>query len=364
MPEDKLVRKVPSILAPPIPNLEVADDAYLRAQPTIWAWLRAESARVTSATLKNHADALRDFLVFWNARPAPVEGASAEDIAAYIADLDRRPPERRARRRVGASLSDRTIELRLLTLRGYYDYLIEQGERGDNPVPPGRFSTGTGFGQLRAPAELPRSQRTPPLASDEDWWTILRTLRDDTARNRAMVLVAYQGALRREEVVTLLQGDVDLDTGALRVPVEPGQREPGHPGRWITLSEHTMHHLTAYLRQSREGPRPDAPLFASDSPRTRTQPLAPRAWTRIIEHLATRADVPILTPGALRYLRLAHLARAGSTPGTIAYHAGTQRISAARRYVRLAKLGRFGASLPLQVFDGWLAMSLEPPPTR
>src|SRR6266700_8405688 len=56
----------------------------------------------------------------------------------------------------------------------------------------------------------PAHQTLPWIPSDDEWCEVLRVLKTEILRNQTMFLLAYDGALRREELVTLEIGDFDL----------------------------------------------------------------------------------------------------------------------------------------------------------
>ena len=52
-------------------------------------------------------------------------------------------------------------------------------------------------------SSFPHYHKLPWLPSDEQWQTVLQHLQGQLLRNQVMLLLAYDGALRREELVTL-----------------------------------------------------------------------------------------------------------------------------------------------------------------
>jgi len=67
----------------------------------------------------------------------------------------------------GAGLANATLQQRLTAVRLFYDYLIEEGMRTDNPVGRGRYTPGKGFGGARDRGLIPRYRKLPWIPSDK-----------------------------------------------------------------------------------------------------------------------------------------------------------------------------------------------------
>jgi hypothetical protein len=81
-----------------------------------------------------------------------IDEATREHISLFVHDLATRPGRRGANVRnidSGAGLANATLQQKLTALRLYYDYLIEEAHRFDNPVGRGRFTRGKAFGGQR-----------------------------------------------------------------------------------------------------------------------------------------------------------------------------------------------------------------------
>src|SRR5437899_924302 len=92
-----------------------------------------------------------------------------------------------------------TIQVRVVAARSFYDFLVEEGIRERNPVRRGQSSRRGG----RARQGLVRRVEKAPWIPNEDAWDrILRAAEQESLRNRLMAALAYDGALRREELVS------------------------------------------------------------------------------------------------------------------------------------------------------------------
>ncbi len=100
-----------------------------------------------------------------------------------------------------------------------------------NPLPPGRLRQGS----LAPRRGLVRTgTRLPWIAPAAVWERlVLHVVTQETPRNRALILVAYDGALRREELVRLRADDYDRAQALL-------SREPHPDHTGITRARRTM----------------------------------------------------------------------------------------------------------------------------
>ena len=108
-------------------------------------------------------------------------------------DLTTRPNPRAAKIVVldsGAGLANATLQQRLTAIRLYYDYLIEEGARADNPVGRGRYTPGKGFGGQRDRGLVPRYRKLPWIPSEDEWLAMLGAARLASPRNRLLLALA------------------------------------------------------------------------------------------------------------------------------------------------------------------------------
>src|SRR5207244_3991311 len=87
----------------------------------------------------------------------------------------------------GAGLANATLHQRLVAVRLFYDYLVEERKRSDNPVGRGRYTPGKAFGGHRDRALIPRFRKLPWIPTDEQWHTLLDAARRESPRNRLML---------------------------------------------------------------------------------------------------------------------------------------------------------------------------------
>jgi len=309
----------------------VARSPHARA----WLTIQAHLGRAPN-TVEAYGRALQDYLAFTERSGVGAETAAREHIAAYVHDLVSRPNPRGANVRVldaGVGLANATLQQRLTAVRLYYDYLMEEGVRADNPVGRGRYTPGTAFGGRRERGLLPRYHTLPWIPTDEEWHAVLAAARVEPFRNRVMLALAYDAGLRREELCALETGDFDPSARLLRVRAEAtkGRRE-----RVVPYSAPTGALYAAYLGERRALGRARGPLFLSASRRNRAQPLTIWTWSKVVARLAARADVPRFTTHTLRHLCLTDLARAGWDLHEIAAFAGHRNPQTTLLYIQLS----------------------------
>jgi site-specific recombinase XerC len=86
-------------------------------------------------TIDAYGRALEDYLSFCARHCVAPLAATREHVATYVHDLASRP--RRSRREANAAtpgLANATMQQRLTGVRLFYDFLLEDGLRSDNPV--------------------------------------------------------------------------------------------------------------------------------------------------------------------------------------------------------------------------------------
>lgn len=292
--------------------------------------------RLAPKTIDAYGRSLDDYLAFCSRSDVEADGATRDQVALYVRDLSSRPNPRGARILdigSGSGLSNATIQLRLTAVRLYYDHLVEEGLRGDNPVGRGRYTPGKAFAGKRERGLVRQYKRLPWIPGDGEWRRVLAELREEPLRNRAMLLLAYDGALRREELVTLEVGD--LHPPYRRVHLRAEATKNG-AARVVGYSALTGRLLAEYARdRKRLAPRTSA-LFVSESHRNRACALTTSAWSKAVAGIAARAGVPRFTPHTLRHLRLTHMARAGMGIHEIATYAGHRSLQTTALYIHLS----------------------------
>jgi integrase/recombinase XerD len=158
------------------------------ALPAAGTWLTIQSdLGLASTTIEAYGRALQDYLTVCCTQPIGPETATHAHIAAYVSDLTARP-HRRGPNVIhlasGAGLANATIQQRLVTVRLFYDDLVEEGQREMNPVGRGRYTAGKGFGGRRDKGLVPRFTQLPWRPTEAQWQEIIHVARTEPIRNR------------------------------------------------------------------------------------------------------------------------------------------------------------------------------------
>lgn len=313
---------------------------FVAREPESKRWLENQALLgLAPNTIDAYARAVEDFLVFCHQTAVRAIAASRDDIARYVGDLRRRPGPR-GRNIIaldsGGGLANATLQQRLTAVRLFFDHLVEDGVRDSNPVGRGRYTAGKRFGGHRegyGRGLLPRFKKLPWVPTDEQWNVFLTVARTESLRNRCMVGLAYDAALRREELCALRSDDLDPAHRLVRVRAETTK---GRRDRTVPYSEASGKLLQAYLAHRRTIARSHGPLFLSESPRNRAAPITLWTWSKVVRSVADRAGLPQFSTHTLRHLRLTDLARAGWDVHEIARFAGHRNPETTQQYIHLS----------------------------
>jgi site-specific recombinase XerD len=306
-------------------------------------------------TIDAYGRCLADFLQFcgrWEIVPQEI---TREQIALYVQDLALRPNPRGQnilQIGSGAGLANATMQQRITVVRLFCDYMVENQLRTDNPVGRGRYVPGKGFAGTREKGLISRHKRLPWIPSDEQWETILCALKEESLRNQLMFLLAYDGALRREELVRLDIADFDFAYQQITVRAEHAKR--GRE-RIVGYGNVTGRFLKAYLQRRRSLSAQHGALFLSESRRNPAQPLSLVMWSKVVQRLAERCNLPQLSTHTTQHLRLTHLARAKMDLHQIALYAGHRSLETTMLYIHLSGVELAEAvAKGLAGFESWI----------
>ncbi len=297
-----------------------------------WLVLLANAGR-SPRTVNSYARSLVDFLGFCDRVGVDVVSAGRAEIARYVRDLRERPGRHGANVVAlgsGAGLSVATLQLRVTVVRLFYDFLVEEGIRDRSPVGRGYRSAD---GRAGRRGLVGRTNRLPWIPTDAQWRAVLEVAAGEPLRNRLMLALAYDAALRREELCLLASDDLDPAHRTLRVRAETTKTRRG---RVVPYSAVAGELLARYLRHRRGITTARGALFVSESPRNRAQPITAWTWSKVVRSIAVRAGVPAFSTHTLRHLCLTDLARSGWEIHQIASFAGHRSTDTTQRYIHLS----------------------------
>ena len=320
-------------------RIEVRWERYpqVNACQTARAWLGIQAnLGLAPNTIDAYGRALQDYLLFSARSHTGIDFATREHIAAYVRDLTSRPNPKSWKVVVidsGSGLANATLQQRLTAIRLFYDYLVEEGLRTNNPVGRGRYTPGRCFGGIRERGLIPRYTKLPWIPNDEQWRAIIEAARCEPLRNRMMLALGYDAALRREELCSLDTADIDPSRRTIRIRAE---KTKNRRGRVVVYSEVTAILYAAYLRKRRELSSERGPLFLSESRRNRGRPISIWTWSKVVAGISERSAVPEFTTHTSRHLCLTDLARANWDIHEIALFAGHRSIQSTLLYIHLS----------------------------
>ena len=300
-------------------------------------WLGIEAnLGLAPNTIDAYGRALEDYLAFSSTPPVDILKANREHIAAYVHHLAARRNPKPPNIVVidsGVGLANATLQQRLTAIRLFYDYLIEEGLRVNNPVGRGRYTPTRSFGGARERGLIPRFKKLPWIPSDDQWLAVIEAAKQEPLRNRVMLALSYDAALRREEVCSLQTGDIDPSRRTISIRAE---NTKNGRARVVPYSEATSKLYGAYLRQRRALSTERGLLFLSESRRNRARPITIWTWSKVVEGISARSHVSEFTTHTSRHLCLTDLARANWDIHEIASFAGHRSIDSTLLYIHLS----------------------------
>ena len=303
-----------------------------RSTAVRWLSVQADSGR-SPRTVQAYARSLVDYLAWCDRAGVDVDTAGRAEIAGYLREL-REGPGRHGANVISLNsevgLSNATLQLRVTVVRLFYDFLVEEQVRERNPVARGYRSADGRAGRRGLVARL---DPLPWIPTDVQWQEILGVTAGESLRNRLMLALAYDAALRREELCLLETDDLDPAHRTIMIRAETTK---SRRSRVVPYSAVSGQLLAGYLRHRRAITTARGALFVSESPRNRGAGVSPWTWSKVVRSIAVRADVSAFSTHTLRHLCLTDLARSGWELHQIATFAGHRSTDTTQRYIHLS----------------------------
>jgi integrase/recombinase XerD len=215
-----------------------------------------------------------------------------------------------------------SVRRRLSTLRRFFRWLVETGQRTDDPSaqiePPAR--------ERRLPKSLTEAQVEALLAAPTG-------AEPRAERDRAMLETLYATGLRVSELVGLRLVQVSLDQGLVKI-VGKGNKE-----RLVPLGEAAVTALRGYLADARrallDGHPPSEFVFLT----ARGEPMTRQAFWQMIKRYAVIAgiDPATLSPHTLRHAFATHLLNHGADLRVVQLLLGHADITTTQIYTHVAR---------------------------
>lgn len=249
-------------------------------------------------TLRNYMNTLRNFVLWLD---VPIEQVTHKKLLAFIDHL------------LSQRLTPKTINCYLDSIRGFYDYLINEEDVAIiNPVKRGY--------SLRLSRPLPRYLR------DEEVSRLFDVI--DSPRDGAMFKLMLRCGLRVEEVANLTLAALDLRRGQAFVYEGKGAKD-----RVVYLSKDAYQALVEYLKV-----RPYSrakKVFLVDKGRFEGRPILVRGIQHRMQHYAQKAGLKVCCH-QLRHTMATQLLNADADIVTIQDLLGHTRVKTTQRYSRVS----------------------------
>jgi site-specific recombinase XerD len=251
-------------------------------------------------TLKNYMSTLKQFVLWVD---VPIEQVTHKTVLSFMDHLlDKR-------------LKPKTINCYLNSIRGFYEYLIEEEQVPiSHPVKRGY--------SLRLSRPLPRYLR------DEDVPRLFHVI--SGKRDRAMFMLMLRCGLRVEEVAKLTMAALDLPRSQLFVYEGKGVKD-----RVVYLSNDAYKILVQYLK-ARPSSRAKR-VFLIEKGRFKGKPIQVRGIQHRMQHYAKKAGLKV-SCHQLRHTMATQLLNADADLVTIQDLLGHTRIKTTQRYCQVSNL--------------------------
>jgi site-specific recombinase XerD len=251
-------------------------------------------------TIRNYMSTLKQFVLWVD---VPIEQVTHKMVLSFMDHLlDKR-------------LKPKTINCYLNSIRGFYEYLIEEEQVPiSHPVKRGY--------SLRLSRPLPRYLR------DEDVPKLFDVI--SSKRDRAMFILMLRCGLRVEEVAKLTLAALDLPRSQLFVYEGKGTKD-----RVVYLSNDAYKILVQYLKA--RPPSRAKRVFLIEKGRLRGKPISVRGIQHRMQYYAQKAGLKV-SCHQLRHTMATQLLNADADLVTIQDLLGHTRIKTTQRYCRVSNL--------------------------
>lgn len=259
--------------------------------PTVTAWLHAEQHGLRPATITTYRRHLASFAGHVG-HDLPLAHLTVEHVEGWLDSI--------------AHLQASTRRTRLAAVRAFTGWAVQRELLDRDPA-----------AMVRAPKVR---RRPPPRARTDD---LARVLALAEPRDRVMLVVLLQTAIRRGELAGLQVGDWD-GAGRLYIADAKGWRE-----RWVSVPAEAQRELTHWVALLG---RPDGPMWPSSH--RPGHGLAPGTISHLVAQAGRRAGVKLWTH-LLRHTALSDAAAGGATSHQLQRQSGHRYSSTLDHYVHL-----------------------------
>ncbi len=223
-----------------------------------------------------------------------------------------------------AGLSPRSQSRGLIALRGFFSFLVAEGELKNDPC---------------RRIELPKLGRPLPESLTLDEVERLLAAPDESTlrglRDRAMLELLYATGLRVSELVHLTLGELHLEAGFLRV-MGKGSKE-----RLVPMGDYARDYVERYLLEGRgiltegdRGRRADEPVFITRLGGAMTRQ---HFFQQIVQYARQAGITKPVSPHKLRHAFATHLLERGVDLRSLQMMLGHSNIATTEIYTHLSR---------------------------
>lgn len=255
-------------------------------------------------TAQAYGSDLSQFRAWARREGFPASEANQERLAAYLRHLRRR------------GMAPRSVARALVSIRGFFEYLVEVGDRQDNPA---------------VNLSPPRLWRKLPKVLTEAQVEALLGMPDTEhalgIRDKTMLELLYAGGLRVSELVDLQLAQLRLDFGFI-VVLGKGDKE-----RIVPVGEQAEGWLRRYLADVR--PELVRGRHESVFVNHRGKALSRQGFWKRLKYYAGEAGVQDVSPHVLRHSFATHLLEHGADLRSVQMMLGHADISTTQIYTHV-----------------------------
>ncbi len=257
--------------------------------------------RLTVSTINVYAERLRHLARYLDAQKIDIENLTKQDLQGYVLSL------------LG-TVSDETVNGRLRAYKRFFNYLEEEEIWEDKPNPT------KGLKKIRCERKV-KNIVTP--TEYEIALSILNRRSFEGYRNFALLLLAWDGMLRRAEIGGLTTEHVDLKAGLVRVYGK------GRKWREVPIGAKTIKVFHHYLNRFRTDITGDKFFCTREG-----KPLSYRHIYQIFERTGKKCGIK-LAPLLIRHSAATHYLRLGGSPAILSRIMGHTSLAVTSVYVHL-----------------------------
>ena len=277
-------------------------------------YLLAEK-RVSKNTFLAYKQDLRQFCAYLQEKKLATTTCKKRDITFFLKGLKRK------------GSSAKTLSRKISTLKLFFDFVSK------------RFDTINIAKQI----QFPKIEKTlPSYLSETEVQNLLAAANkvntDKGIRNKVMLYVLYATGMRVSELVSLTAGQIQFDTGFIRLSGK------GNKERFVPLPQNILDLLRYYLNQVHSKLLPKTEESASNEPgylfatsyNGSVKPISRQSFWVILKKILHSARIfKNISPHSLRHSLATHLLKKGADMRSLQLLLGHENISTVQVYTHL-----------------------------